>query len=136
MKNIILLSLCFVSFSASAGDVKGSFDIFVSASKLWQTCVSSAVDGYAQSQSSADEIASASLSSCEDKEELVYESMINFQNSLSKNQNKTDEEIRQIVNGEIVEYRNTVKRNAVKRAIDISKTQQQQIPKSKSSIYI
>ncbi|HEM7530056.1 TPA: hypothetical protein ACF00A_002921 [Acinetobacter nosocomialis] len=135
MKNIILLLLCFVGFSANAGDVKGSFDIFVSASKLWQTCVSSAVDGYAQTQSSADEIASASLSSCEDKEELVYESMVNFQNSLSKNQNKTDEEIRQIVNGEIIEYRNTVKRNAVKRAIDISKTQQQ-IPKSKSSIYI
>ncbi|MDO7344469.1 hypothetical protein Q5W00_20270, partial [Acinetobacter baumannii] len=100
-----------------------------------QLCINEAVDSYSQTSSSAEEIASASLSSCVDKEGLVYESMVNFQNSLPKNEDKTDDEIRQIVNGEIIEYRNTVKRNAVKRAIDISNTRQLE-PKSKSSIYI
>ncbi|MGQ0864208.1 hypothetical protein ACT4XX_17020 [Acinetobacter baumannii] len=130
---LILIAIC--AFNANAGDVKGAFEVFAGASKLWQLCINEAVDSYSQTSSSAEEIASASLSSCVDKEGLVYESMVNFQNSLPKNEDKTDDEIRQIVNGEIIEYRNTVKRNAVKRAIDISNTRQIE-PKSKSSIYI
>ncbi|MCK0923738.1 hypothetical protein BFR80_006535 [Acinetobacter pittii] len=131
----LLILSAVITTSVSAADVKGAFNIFESASKLWQICVNQSIEKYSQNQVSAEEIASASLSSCSDKEDLVYESMVNFQSNLDKNKNKSEDEIREIVNNEIIEYRNNVKRNAIRKAIEIS-NKQEPPQKQKSTVFI
>ncbi|WP_151748946.1 hypothetical protein [Acinetobacter oleivorans] len=124
-----------IATSVNAADVKGAFNVFESASKLWQICINQSIEKYSQYQASAEEVASASLSYCSDKEDLVYESMVNFQSNLERNKNKSDDEIREIVNDEIIEYRNNVKRNAIKKALEIS-NKQEPPQKQKSTIFI
>lgn len=95
-----------------------TFDVFLSAAKLWNTCVDTSALKYSAVTSSPETIANAAIYDCTNEGEITLLTMVDFLKTLERNQALDNSEIELEAQGDYLKYQRTILNRVTKQYLD------------------